>query len=175
MKWSGGTSGRPGTGRMLSAQRPEPKAISATARQNTPAPRLSCWNPIDQGPGCRDSTSIASARPMPSRRTGGATQNPGIERWPPCRPSIRAKPTGARIPTELGGLVAPVGVGEPVNDQRQVVPEGLPQPGHDLPLVVGYPRNAQADRVPDRHHHATVRCAIALSIRFQARKRRDCK
>ena len=50
IQWSGGSSGRSGTGRCSSVQ-PSPNASCATPRQNRPAPALSCWNAIVHGPG----------------------------------------------------------------------------------------------------------------------------
>ena len=50
IQWSGGSSGRSGTGRSSSVQ-PSPNASCATPRQNRPAPALSCWNAIVHGPG----------------------------------------------------------------------------------------------------------------------------
>ncbi len=50
IQWSGGSSGRSGTGRSSSVQ-PVPNARSATSRQNRPAPTLSCWKAIVHGLG----------------------------------------------------------------------------------------------------------------------------
>ena len=50
---------------------------------------------------------------------------------------VRGGVVGGRPLVEPGVVVAAVGTGVGADDRREVVPEGLPQPGDDRPVVVG--------------------------------------